>query len=115
MATTERHVRGQVEGVSLLVRDCLPARTLEDETEGVLWAEVKLEGEGKVAAGVVYANPEGVRCEETEIQFEKVGSNVLEWRRLGYKVVVMADFNAHIGRGEEEVANQNGWRLLNLA
>ena len=27
----------------------------------------------------------------------------------------MGDFNAHIGRGEEEVANRIGWRLLNLA
>ena len=30
-------------------------------------------------------------------------------------MVVMGDFNAHIGRGEEEVANRNGRRLLNLA
>ena len=33
----------------------------------MLWVEVKLEGEGKVAVGVVHANPEGVRCEETEV------------------------------------------------
>ena len=65
-------------GVGLLVRDCFQARTLKDETEGVLWVEVKLEGEGKVAVGVVYANLEGVRCEETEVQFEKAGSDVLE-------------------------------------
>ena len=101
-------------GVGLLVRDCLQARTLKDETEGVLWVKVKLEGEGKVAVGVVYANLEGVRCEETdsEVQFEKAGSDVLE---LWYKVVVMGDFNAHIGIGEEVVANRNGRRLLNLA
>ena len=86
-------------GVGLLVRDGLQARTLKDETEGVLWVEVKLEDEGKVAVGVVYANPEGVRSEETEVQFEKVGADLLEWRRLGYKVVLMGDFNAHIGRG----------------
>ena len=75
---------------------------LKDETEGVLWVEVKLEGEEKVAVGVVYGNLEGVRCEETEVQFEKAGSDVLEWCRLGYKVVVIGDFNAHTGRGEED-------------
>ena len=75
----------------------------------------KIGRRGKVAVGVVYANPEGVRCEETEVQFEKVGSDVLEWRRLGYKVVVMGNFNAHTCRGEEEVANRNERRLLNLA
>ena len=34
-------------GVGLLVRDCLQARTLKDETEGVLWVEVKLEDAGR--------------------------------------------------------------------
>ena len=64
---------------------------------------------------MVYGNPEGVRCEETEVQLEKVGSDVLKWRRLGYKVVVMGDFNSHIGKGEEKIANRNGRRLLKLA
>lgn len=49
------------------------------------------------------------------VQFGKVGADLFKWHRLGYKVVVMGDVKAHISRGEEEVANQNGWRLLNLA
>ena len=46
---------------------------------------LKMEDEGKVAFGVVFANPEGVRSEETEIQFGKVGTDWFKWHRLGYK------------------------------
>ena len=73
-------------GVGLLVRDGLQARTLKDETEGVLWVEVKLEDEGKVTVGVVYANPEGVRSEETEVQFEKVLRGLKAWLQYFYHV-----------------------------
>ena len=99
----------------MLVRNTLETRILKDEVEGVVWIELKAENGEKMAIGVVYANPEGVRCQETEEQFEKVADDVLKWRSLGYKVLLMGDFNAHIGRGEEEVPNKNGRRLLNLA
>ena len=69
----------------------------------------------KVAVGVMYANPEGVRTEDTEDQFEEVQEEIGRLQQEeGYEVVVMGDFNAHIGLGTEQQPNRNGRRLLNL-
>ena len=64
--------------------------------------ELKLREGRKVAVGVVYANPEGVRTEDTEDQFEEVQEEIGRLQEEGYEVVVMGDFNAHIGLGIEQ-------------
>ena len=100
-------------GVGILVRKELQSRLLSCQREGVVWMELKLREGKKVAVGVMYANPEGVRTDETEDQFEEVQEEVGRLQEEGYEVVVMGDFNAHIGLGMEQQPNKNGWRLLN--
>ena len=48
-----------------------------------------------MAVGVMYANPEGVRTDETEDQFEEVQEEVGRLQEEGYEVVVMGDFNTY--------------------
>jgi len=50
----------------------------------------------------------------TEAQFEEVQEEVARLQGEGFEVVVMGDFNAHIGLGDEQHPNRNGQRLLNL-
>ena len=101
-------------GVGMLVRKELQSRLL-CQREGVVWMELKLREGRKVAAvGVMYANPEGVRTADTEDQFEEVQEEVGRLQEEGYEVIVMGDFNAHIGLGTEQQPNRNGRRLLNL-
>ena len=84
------------------------------QREGVVWMELKLKEGRKVAVGVMYANPEGVRTDDTEDQFEEVQEEIGRLQEEGYEVVVMGDFNQHIGLGVEQQPNRNGRRLLNL-
>ena len=100
-------------GVGMLVRKELQSRLLPCQ-KGVVWMELKLREGKKVAVGVMYANPEGVRTDETEDQFEEVQEEVGRLQEEGYEVVVKGDFNAHIGLGIEQQPNRNGRRLLNL-
>ena len=100
-------------GVGLLVRNGLKARVLK-EHEAMMWVELRLETGEKLAIGVVYMNPEGVRVQESQEYFDVIQADVLQWYQKGYRVVVMGDFNAHIGLGEEVTPNRNGRRLLNM-
>ena len=101
-------------GVGILVRKELHSRQLPCQREGVVWVELKLRGEKKIAVGVIYANPEGVRIGDTEAQFENLQEEVARLQGEGFEVVVMGDFNAHIGLGDEQQPNKNGQRLLNV-
>ena len=58
-----------------------------------------LSGGRKLAVACVYVNPEGVRSVESERLFEEIQENVLKYEDSGFEVVVMGDFNAHIGLG----------------
>ena len=98
-------------GVGILVRKELQSRLLSCQREGM---ELKLREGRKVPVGVTYANPEGVRTDDTEDQFEEVQEEIGRLQEEGYEVVVMGDFNAHIGLGIEQQPNRNGQRLLNL-
>ena len=46
------------------MRDGLQAKLLK-EHEGVVWVELKVESGEKLAIGMVYMNPEGVRVQES--------------------------------------------------
>ena len=101
-------------GVGLLVKKHLKVLPLRSQTEGVVWVEVRLEKERKLAIGIVYINPEGVRVENTEKQFEEMQEEIARLQQKGFSIVLMGDFNAHIGLGEEQSPNRNGQKLLNV-
>ena len=101
-------------GVRLLVKKHLKVLPLRSQTEGVVWVEVRLEKERKLAVGVVYINPEGVRVENTEKQFEGMQEEISRLQQKGFSIVLMGDFNPHIGLGEEQSPNRNGQKLLNV-
>ncbi len=101
-------------GVGLFVREGIQARILKKDMDGVLWVEVETEEGDNCAFGIIYANPEGIRVDKSEEQCEVIQLDAMRWRELGYYVILMGDFNAHIGAGEEERPSQNGRRLLNL-
>ena len=63
-------------GVGVLVKKNLKSLPLKSQTEGVVWVEIRLEGGRKLAVGVVYINPEGVRVNKTEEQFEGIEDEV---------------------------------------
>lgn len=71
----------------------------------MVWVQINLEGRRKLAVASIYANPEGVRNIEKEI-----GDAVGKFRGKGLEVIVMGDFNARIGLGEERY----GKKLLGL-
>ena len=101
-------------GVGLLVKKHLKVLPLRSQTEGVVWVEVRLEKGRKLAVGVVYINPEGVRVENTEEQFEGMQEEIVRLQQKGFSVVLMGDFNAYIGLGEEQSPNRNGQKLVNF-
>ena len=80
----------------------------------MVWVEVRLEKGRKLAVGIVYINPEGVRVENTEEQFEGMQEEIVRLQQKGFSVVLMGDFNAHIGLGEEQLPNKNGQKLVNF-
>ena len=55
----------------------------------------------------LYINPEGVRVENTEKQFEGMQEEIVSLQQKGFSIVLMGDFkfNAHIGLGEEQSPN----------
>ena len=98
-------------GVGVLVKKNLKSLPLKSQTEGVLWVEIRLEGGRKLAVGVVCINPEGVRVDK---QFGAIEDKVVRLQQKGFRVILMGDFNAHIGLGEEQSPNRNGQRLVKL-
>ncbi len=100
-------------GVGLLVKETLQPRVRPVKDDKTMWVECNGGGR-KVALGVVYSSPEGVRVEETKKLYNKLEEQVNELREEGKVVVVMGDFNCRIGagRGGDEVVNTNGRRLL---
>lgn len=47
-------------------------------------------------------------------QFEGIQDEIARLPQKGFNVVLMGDFNAHIGLGDEQSPNWNGQRLVNL-
>ena len=52
--------------------------------------------------------------ENTEKQFEGMQEEIASLQQKGFSIVLMGDFNAHIGLGEEQSPNKNGQKLLNV-
>ena len=63
---------------------------------------------------MVYANPEEVRVQESEILFEMMKAEVTDYQEASLAVQVMGDFNAHIGLGAEQSPSRNGRTFLDL-
>ena len=79
-----------------------------------MWVECAVERGGKMAVGIVYVNLERVRIQETESLFEVLESDVVAFEGNGYEMILMGDFNARIGLGEEAYPNSNGRWLVHL-
>ena len=76
--------------------------------------ELNCAGGRKLAVGCIYVNPEGVRSEESELLFEGLREDIGRYKQQGFEIMVMGDFNAHIGLGREQKPNRNGNRLLSV-
>ena len=92
-------------GVGLLAKKNIRSKLIL-RIEGAVW--VKLQ----VVVGLVYVNPEGVRVQESEMLFEIMEAKVTDYQEAGFEVLVVRDFNVHIGLGAEQSPNRNGRKLL---
>ena len=54
----------------ILVSKKVKSWLLGNSLEGLLWVELKISGDKKVAVGVVYVNPDGVRVQDMEGMLE---------------------------------------------
>ena len=82
--------------------------------EGAVWVELQVEEGNNMIVGMVYVNPEGVRVQESEMLFEMMKAKVTDYQEAGFEVLVVSDFNTHVGLGVEQSPNRNGRKLLDL-
>ena len=51
---------------------------------------------------------EGMMVQEPEMLFEMINAKVTDYQEAGFEVLVVGDFNVHIGLGAEQSPNRNG-------
>ena len=62
----------------------------------------------------LYANPEWVRVQESEMLFKMMKAKGTDYQEAGFEVLVMGDFYAHIGLEAEQSPSRNGRTFLVL-
>lgn len=114
-------------GVGFLIRKGVQWHRifLGDEDESEVRSEMQWIGiesaQNKIACGVVYVGREGLPEEWNDQIFERLRVSVTAVQEQGYKVMLVGDFNGHIGDGMEGIdggdkdVNRNGRRLLRFS
>ena len=97
-------------GIGILADKKLRSQKLEGSRRGLMWVECEVEGGKKVAVGIVYIYPEGVRVQEIGV-FQS-GVTMLEGKE--YEVILIGDFNMRIELGEKHTLTIMEEWLLHL-